>query len=211
MKKLVSIITALIFFGVANTVFAQGGIVHGAARVGAVSTGDDTNEASHHVGITVPTVALVDVEGADGEAGTINLVPDISGLEAGESVDFSTATDNSLWLNYTSIVGGGEEPNTRNISAKISEGSLPGGIDLQLTVGGISTGNGTKGQSAANNKVLSTSAQDVVTGIGTCYTESGNNNGHQLTYTLNMDNGNYQALTAGSFEVTVQYTISEDN
>jgi hypothetical protein len=202
MKKLVSIIAALIF---------TTGVSMATKPVVSVPTGDDTNEASHHVGITVPTVALVDVEGADGEAGTISLAPDLSGLEAGESVDFSSATDNSLWINYTSIVSGGEEPNTRNISAKISEGSLPGGISLLLTVGGITSGNGTKGQSAATDKVLTGSAQDVITGIGTCYTETGNNKGHQLTYKLSGDDGNYQALTAGSYEVTIQYTISEDN
>ena len=180
------------------------------------NTGDnDTNKASHRVGITVPTVALVDVEGAHGEADKINLTPDVSKLEAGEAVNFASATDNSLWLNYTSIVNAGEgegkkeNSNTRTITAEISDGSLPGGVSLQLTVGSISSGNGTKGHSAASNKVLTSSAQDVVTGIGTCYTESGENKGHRLTYTLDMDNGNYQALTAGSYEVTVQYTISE--
>jgi len=204
MKKSVSIIAALIF---------TTGVTMASQPMVVVPTGDDTNEASHHVGITVPTVALVDVEGADGEAGTINLAPDVSGLEAGESVDFSSATDNSLWLNYTSIVKGnshGDDSNARSISAKISDGSLPGGIKLRLTVGGISSGNGTRGQSAAKSKELKNNAEDVVTGIGTCYTESGENKGHQLTYSLDMDNGNYQALTAGSYEVTVQYTISED-
>jgi len=199
MKKLVSIIAALIF------------------TTGLTMAQNDTNEASHRVGITIPTVALVDVEGANGEASSITLSPSVSGLEAGEAVNFSSATDNSLWLNYTSIVnsgsGNGHNPNTntRSISAKISNGSLPGGVNLLLTVGSISTGNGTKGHSSASNKALTTSAQDVVTGIGTCYTESGENKGHQLTYSLDMDNGNYQALTAGSYEVTVQYTISSDN
>jgi hypothetical protein len=203
MKKLVSIIATLIFTtGV--TMASQ-------------PTGDDNNQASHRVGITIPTVALVDVEGANGEASSINLSPSVSGLEAGEAVNFSSATDNSLWLNYTSIVEGGildshgNNSNTRSISARLSDGSLPGGVNLLLTVGNISSGNGAKGHSAASDKVLTTSAQDVVTGIGTCYTETGNNKGHQLTYKLNMDNGNYQALTAGSYEVTVQYTISEDN
>jgi len=203
MKKLVSIIATLIFTtGV--TMASQ-------------PTGDDTNEASHRVGIIVPTVALVDVEGANGEASSINLNPSVSGLEAGDAVNFSSATDNSLWLNYTSIVESGilnshgNNSNARSISAKISDGSLPGGVSLLLTVGSISSGNGTKGHSAASNKALTTSAQDVVTGIGTCYTESGEGKGHQLTYTLDMDNGNYQDLTAGNYEVTVQYTISADN
>ena len=61
------------------------------------STGDtDTKEASHNVGITIPTVAIVDIEEEGGnEASTITLTPDVSSLEAGAAVDFSTATDNS--------------------------------------------------------------------------------------------------------------------
>lgn len=179
---------------------------------------NDTNEASHQVKITVPTVALVDVEGAGGEASSITLSPSVSNLEAGEAVNFGSATDNSLWLNYTSIISGGgkgkgkgneNNSNTRSISAKLTQTDLPVGLNLLLTVGGISTGNGTRGTSAATNKALSTASQDVVTGIGTCYTESGENKGHQLTYTLDMNNNNYDELTAGSYEVTVQYTISE--
>lgn len=201
MKKVVLTIAAFLF--VAGAVMA---------KQDGNNSGNDTNEASHRVGITVPTVALVDVEGA-GENQRISLTPSISGMEAGEAVNFGSATDNSLWLNYTSIVqkGNGNNIQTRNISAEISDGSLPGGVSLSLTVGGISTGNGTRGESTAENKALTSNEQNVVTGIGTCYTESGTNKGRQLTYKLNMNNGDYETLTAGSYEVTVKYTISEDN
>ena len=201
MKKVVLTIAAFLF--------VTGAVM---AKQDGNNSGNDTNEASHRVGITVPTVALVDVEGA-GENQRISLTPSISGLEAGEAVNFGSATDNSLWLNYTSIVqkGNGNNIQTRNISAEISDGSLPGGVSLSLTVGGISTGNGTRGESTAENKALTSNAQNVVTGIGTCYTESGTNKGRQLTYKLNMNNGDYETLTAGSYEVTVKYTISEDN
>ena len=206
MKNLVTIFAVLIL---------STGVTMASSPMVVVPAGDDTNVASHQVGITVPTIALVDVEGASGEASSITLTPEVNGLEAGEAVDFASATDNSLWLNYTSIVeegdGQGQNSNSRSISVKISDGSLPGGVSLKLSVGGVSTGNGTRGQSAATGKALTTSSQDVVTGIGSCYTETGENKGHQLTYALDMDNGNYQALEAGNYDVTVQYTISEDN
>jgi len=199
MKKVVLTIAAFLF--VTGVTFAQ--------------DNNDSNEASHKVEIKVPTVALVDVEGADGEVQSISLEPTVENLEAGSAVDFSTATDNSLYLQYTSIVAGKENKenssNTRKITAEISEGAsgLPNGLHLLLTAGGASSGNGKKGQSVADKLELSSKAQDVITGIGSCYTESGKNKGHQLTYTLNMNNENYQTLIADTYQVTVQYTISE--
>jgi hypothetical protein len=191
MKKLSVIIATVLFsFGGANA---------------SVSTGDDDNTATHAVAITIPTVALVDVENAEGEATTINLTPDVSALEAGEAVDFSTANDNSLWLNYTSVVASEQ---TRNITASIS-GTLPSGVSLKLQAGGISTGNGTLG-SSAGEVVLSATGQNVVAGIGSAYTESGENKGHQLTYTLDMNNSSYSTLVANNnYNVTVTYTITE--
>jgi hypothetical protein len=192
MKKLSVIIATVLFsFGVANAVV--------------VSTGDDDNTATHAVSINIPTVALVDVEGSDGEAISINLAPDVSALEAGEAVDFSTANDNSLWLNYTSVVASDQ---TRSVTASIS-GTLPVGVSLKLQAGGISTGNGTRG-SSAGQITLTETGQNVVTGIGSAYTESGENKGHQLTYTLDMNNSSYASLVADdNYNVTVTYTITE--
>jgi len=91
---------------------------------------DDNKSASHNVNITIPTVALVDVEGTNGEASSINLSPSVSSLEAGSAVDFGSATDNSLWLNYTSIVQGEGHNNTteRKITVELdNENKLPKG------------------------------------------------------------------------------------
>ncbi|WP_372949652.1 hypothetical protein [Mariniphaga sp.] len=208
MKKLSVIIATVLFsFGVAKTISAQE-INRGATQVGiansSVSTGDDSNEASHGVNINIPTVALVDVEGVDGEATTVNLAPDVSALEAGEAVDFSDATDNSLWLNYTSIIASDQDE--RNITAEI-DGTLPAGISLNLSAGGLSTGNGNLGASAGTI-TLTTNGQNLVTGIGSGYTESGFEKGHQLTYSLDMNNESYAALASGSYNVTVTYTIT---
>ncbi|RIH65639.1 hypothetical protein D1164_08205 [Mariniphaga sediminis] len=194
MKKLSVIIATVLFsFGAANAV---------------VPTGDDTNEASHDVAISIPTIALVDVEGSDGnEAGTINLTPDVSALEAGAAVDFGSATNNSLWLNYTSIIGSDQDE--RSITAELT-GTLPAGVSLKLTAGTVSTGNGNRGSSAGEIS-LTSSAQDLVTGIGSCYTESGYEKGHQLTYQLDMNNDSYADLASGSYDVTVIYTITGDD
>ena len=191
MKKLSLIIATILFsFGVANAVV--------------VPTGDDTNKASHGVEIKIPTVALVDVEGVGGEAGTINLIPDVSALEAGEAVKFSSVNDNSLWLNYTSIV---KKDQVRNITTEIS-GNLPSGVSLKLSASSISTGKGKTGQPTEEISLTST-AQKLITGIGSCYTETGNGKGHQLKYTLDMDNEKYADLMADNYEIKVTYTITD--
>jgi hypothetical protein len=169
--------------------------------------GNDNNTTSHSVSIEIPTVALIDIEGASGEAGTINLTPVVEGLEAGAAVDFSTATDNSLWLNYTSIVSSNK---TRNINVKLDdEKNLPDGVSLAVTAGSIASGKGAKGN-ASGKVILSKTAQNLVTGIGSCYTESGHGKGHQLTYALEMDNDKYAALMADSYTVEITYTITEN-
>ncbi|MCD6355546.1 MAG: hypothetical protein J7L95_08350, partial [Prolixibacteraceae bacterium] len=96
----------------------------------------DNNEASHHVGISIPTVAIVDVEDASGPAQPIILSPSIDNLEAGKAVDFSsgTGTNTSLYLQYTSIVS--KEKN-RTITVKIDGNSkLPAWVSLKLAAGG---------------------------------------------------------------------------
>lgn len=213
MKKLSVIIGVILFFFTTAIVNAQPGLGLGipgqgnpgqGGGAGAIQ-GDNSGQTSHGVEISIPTVAMVDVEGPDGnEAGTINLTPDVSSLEAGSAIDFSTATDQSLWLNYTSIVGSNQD--SRNITAEIS-GSLPNGISLKLSAGSVSSGKGTRGDSAGEIS-LSGTAKNLVTGIGSGFTESGYQKGHQLTYALDMDDNNYTNLSAGNYEVIVTYTIT---
>ena len=201
MKKLVLTIASALFISVLALTAAPAG------------DNNDNNSASHNVSISIPTVALVDVEGeGNSEAGTINLSPDISSLEAGSAVDFSTATNSSLWLNYTSIVEGSKKnPKERNISVQLDDDkNLPEGISIVLSARNASTGQGQKGQAVSGNITLTKNAQDIVTGIGSCYTESGYQKGHQLTYALNMDIDNYADLLADSYEVEITYTITGD-
>ena len=175
----------------------------------AAPSGDnnDKNTATHNVSIEIPTIAIIDVEAADGEASTINLVPNISSLEAGEAVDFETASNSDLWLNYSSIVQGG---NPRTISASIS-GNLPNNLGLYLTIGNYD-GNG-KGKTGlvANSapQELTINSKNIIHDIKSCYTGNGINNGHNLKYALKVKDGNnYQNINAGSYDVTITYTIT---
>lgn len=175
---------------------------------------NDTKKASHDVSITIPTVALVDVEGNGGnEATSINLTPSVTSLEAGSAVDFSSVSDNSLWLNYTSIVEEEGHNNTseRDITVEIdNENKLPKGVSLLLSAGSVTTGNGKRGQAASGTITLGKTPKKLVTSIGSCYTESGYQKGHQLTYKLSMDNSEYANLVAKAYEVEVTFTITGD-
>ncbi|MBN1821747.1 MAG: hypothetical protein JW833_13590, partial [Prolixibacteraceae bacterium] len=62
----------------------------------------DSNEGAHSVSINIPEVALLDLEGSS----SITLAP-TAPAEAGNPFDFSSATNSSIWVNYSSIVASG--------------------------------------------------------------------------------------------------------
>ncbi|HKJ79431.1 MAG TPA: hypothetical protein VKA10_07845 [Prolixibacteraceae bacterium] len=190
MKKVTVTFAAILFF--LGTAIAQ-----------------DDNSAKHNVSIDIPTIAILDIEDADGEAASISLEPNIDVLEAGDAVSFTGATDNSLWLNYTSVVTDGA---TRTVSAKISSGAstLPEGISLVLSVAGASNGKGTLGTAVSGDITLGASNETIVNNIGSCYTENGATNGHNLTYKVAMDNDEFASLVATNYTVEVTYTITDN-
>lgn len=166
------------------------------------------NQDAHTVTINIPEVALLDIEPA--ASTSITLAP-TAPTEEGDPVDFSGATNNSLWLNYSSIIGSTTEA-TRKVTVKMS-GTLPGGVDLKVLAGSYSgSGDGTFGTPAGSAVTLSTSDADLITGIGSCYTGDGANSGNQLTYTLELKADSYEDLdfdeTASN--ITVTYTLTNN-
>lgn len=164
----------------------------------------DTSQSSHSLTVTIPEIALLDLEGTT----SITLTP-ASPTEAGNSLNFASATNNGIWLNYTSIVATGK---TRNVTVQITSGSVPTGLALKVSAGTIAgSGQGTFGTPTAQ-VTLSNLAQSIITGIGSAYTGSGTNTGHQLNYLLDiLSLNNYDQIVQGNTTVTVTYTISEDN
>ncbi len=171
-----------------------------------VSAQDDDDDA-HNVVISIPEVALVDIEGTGGNS--ITLGP-TAPTEAGDPLDFSGQTNSDLWVNYSSIKHSVDDP-TRTIAAKISNGTMPAGMSLSVTAGAdAGNGDGATG-SSAGAVTLTTSDQSVITGIGSAYTDDGVSNGHNLTYTLAVASGSYANLDAASgATVEITYTISDN-
>jgi hypothetical protein len=158
---------------------------------------------AHVVNVSIPQVFIVDVEPKT--ATTISLAP-TAPTEAGLGLDFSGATNSSLWLNYSSIVA--SATTTRKVTVQITSGTVPSGVDLKVAAAAAVGGTGTVG-TPAGTITLSSLAQDFITGIGSCYTGDGTSNGHNLTYSFALQSGNYsQVYSIPTTPITVTYTIT---
>ncbi len=167
----------------------------------------DNNDDAHDVAIKIPEVALLDIEPANN---SVTLSPEAP-TEAGEFLDFSNATDNSLWLNYSSVVGSTTEP-SRKVTVAITNGTVPSGMELYVSAATAATGEGTIGTPVGRVKLEKT-ATDLVSAIGSCYTETGENYGHQLTYGLVLA-GDEDAVASTDFDdattLTITYTLTDN-
>ncbi len=169
----------------------------------------DTNEDAHTVQISIPEVALLDLESSTGTA--ISLKGTIP-TEAGEAVTFN-ATNSDSWINYSSIVGSTSNP-TRSVSVKITDGEVPQGLDLTVKAAvDASKGDGAMGTPDSNPIKLTATATTIIDGIGSAYTGDVAKTGHQLTYKL------AQSAAAGSYAkldfdktqtLTITYTLSDN-
>lgn len=151
---------------------------------------------SRNVSITLPTVALLDIE----PSASKNVSMIFSGpTEAGNPLA-SPVNNTTLWINYTSAVNGA----TRAVYAKINT-TIPG-VDIKLTAGAASgSGGGVRGTSSGQ-KTLSTVNQTIISGIGGAYTGQGINNGHRLT--ISVSPNTYANLSTGTTNIQVTYTLS---
>ena len=170
---------------------------------GVVAVAQDTKEATHTVNMVINTQALVDVESTGGTT-SIDLQP-TAPEETGLGLNFDNISKSTLLLNYSSIVTRG---NKNSISASI-DSDLPEGIEIALQVSDAAAGG--KGKNSSNNaQVLTKNSVEVIKDIESCYTGNGHSNGHNLTYTMQMDDSKYEKIVADSYSATITYTITEN-
>jgi len=114
-------------------------------------------------------------------------------------------TENATWLNYTCCLESGDAD--RIITVNIGNGTVPAGLKITVTASAYSgTGSGTFG-TPSGTITLSSLAQTLISGIRGAYTGNGINNGHQLTYNLEITN--YSQLDFdNSNTIQVVYTIT---
>lgn len=166
----------------------------------------DTKTDNHTIQVTIPEVALLDIEtDATKNFSVLFTAPS----DAGEAIT-NPSNNTDLWLNWSSIVtdGAGTDP-SRAIKVKINA-TIPG-LDIKVSPGAIaSAGQGTKGTIVGSPVTLSTSDQDLVTAIGSCYTGNGTSSGSNLTYSFTPIAANYGDLKKSITTVTVTYTLTDN-
>ncbi len=168
-------------------------------------TNAQNNEAKHRIELEIPEVALLGLISENGNDIHLNA---ISPTEAGNSIQNIDSQDESLWLNYSSIITG--QNHSRKIVAMI-QGQIPEGVYIKVeasTATGI--GKGKKGTSAGV-VTLSNEPSEVITDIGSCYTGKGINNGHFLTYKLEIDENQYSQLSNKLEPLNIIYTLTDQN
>lgn len=163
-------------------------------------------EAKHDVKVSINAHSLVGISSSK----PIELKPEAP-VEAGDGLNFDTesSVNNTIWLNYSSIVSN----SANSISVSMDGDALPSGVTIELVAGSdAGKGMGTVGQSSKEAVVLDITAQTLISEIKNCYTGKGDGAGHQLTYSLKMKptTENYTALTSGSYNTTILYTITEN-
>jgi hypothetical protein len=152
------------------------------------------NSVSTIVEFGVSEISELDVTGALSRP--VTLTAPTLGVENSNNVG-------ETYIRYTSVVSEGI---TRTISAAITSGSIPRGCRLRLDVTGLS-GNGQFGNAVPDGIFLSGSSQDIVTGIGNCWTGTSDNDGVRLMYSLEVEDAS-SLVTDESTTVTVLFTIN---
>ncbi len=165
----------------------------------------DVNTQSHNVAISIPDIAILDIESTAGE--NVSFALNADGLEAG--AEFIIDEENSdLWINYTSIVPA--VASERTITIHSDDAPSIEGLTLKV-VASEHTGSGGGNVGTPTAIVTpSTIATDIITGIGSAFTGNGNSNGHNLTYYLGF-NGDFADLNVvnAAMTITMTYTITD--
>lgn len=163
---------------------------------------NDKADDTHNINIVIPEITLLDIEP---ERSTVTLTlgySTSSGGEAGLAPD-ATTQDKELWLNYTSL----SASKTRKVTVALTAGAVPTGMKLLVTPGAITTGAGTRGTPVSDVEITGT-AVDVITGIGSCYTDDGTGKGSKLTYKLEV--GDWTTVVPANVTgLTVTYTLTD--
>ena len=163
------------------------------------TTAQQKNITEMPITVSIPAVALIDFEGSNHRIvfKSTNVVDQV----------ISPSTENSIWLNYTSIVQSGT---TNYITVHISSGQLPpeSSVNLEIT-DDVGAGSGKIGVASSAQIELSMYPQSIITDIGSCYTGRGIEKGHRLTYLWNnIEDYSESRYAKTEFEITVTYTIT---
>lgn len=164
-----------------------------------------SNEAKHKINLEIPEVALLGLVSENGNNIHLNA---ISPTEAGNSIQNSGSQDESIWINYSSIIT--DENHSRKIVAMV-QGEIPKGVQIKVEASeATGIGKGEKGH-PAGLITLTNEPSEIITGIGSCYTGKGINNGHYLTYKLEIKESEFSQLSNQIEPLNIVYTLTDQN
>ncbi|MBK5208764.1 MAG: hypothetical protein JJE44_04575 [Flavobacteriaceae bacterium] len=165
------------------------------------------NHSNHKINLKIPEVALINVYSNSAISLGNNTV-----VEAGQPLNIEE-TNNSVWINYSSIVGSQTQPG-RDITLRISEGTIPDGVKLYVKVAeDMGAGAGTMGKPVSEIQELTANPLTIITDIGSSYTGVGANKGNNVQYTLKLsDEPNAFANLDfnQSSTLVINYTLSDN-
>ena len=124
--------------------------------------------------------------------------------------DVTAVTNSDLYVRLSlAIWNYGHYHNIGYLAASITSGSVPAGTVLQLVSAPCTTTNSGGSLGTPTGPItLSTVQQKLVTGMGNCYTGTGNMDGYQMTFTLVPSGGNFGQLVAGTYNVSVTFDLN---
>ena len=113
--------------------------------------------------------------------------------------------DDSQWLNYTTLIHPTDP--TFSITVEVAMGSIPDGLELQVEASPYAGGSKDRAGTPTKKITISHIPRVLIDNIGTCYTGSGKNEGHRLTFSYVITD--YSKLQSGTTSIYVQYTIKQ--
>lgn len=177
--------------------------------IGFSTYAQNSTKNSHTLTIHIPEVALLSVQS------TTNLPITLKGstvTEAGKELIFNE-TDQSIWLNYSSIIGSKTEP-SRSISLQITQGAVPDGLQLSVNVkDDAGKGAGKLGKPINSIQKVTEGPIKIIEQIGSSYTGSGTYKGHNIHYNLTRtsETSSYALLDFDqSQSIAITYTLSDN-
>lgn len=158
------------------------------------------SQATANIGVSLPSIALLDVEP---KGGIISLKFD-KPSEAGKALQNSESSD-IQWLNFTSALPVGS---SRHISVQITSERLSSGYGIILETSSFTgAGSGILGNSVPSIN-LSNSPVRIIDNIGGAFTGDGINNGYKLKFSLIINN--YSLLIGGNNVYTILFTLTDN-
>ncbi|MFK5969351.1 MAG: hypothetical protein QM487_04420 [Candidatus Marithrix sp.] len=114
-------------------------------------------------------------------------------------------TNTSQWLNYTTLV----HPSDPKISitVEVVSGIVPEGMELMVEASPYVGMSKSKQGNPIGKVSISHTPRVLINNIGTCYTGSRRNEGHQITYSFIITD--YAKVRSGLTNLYIQYTITQ--